>query len=280
MSETVTFTEPEVSVCLTARLIEEDKLYWVAIGGPPLVAIRLARAMQAPKTAYVVEDGTIAPAAPSEVAEFMTGGGAEGAVAWTSMNTVGLHAALGYMDYGVLAAVQVDRYGNFNSTFVGGSYERPARRFGGPGGANEIASMCWRTILMTKLQRRKFVERLDFMSSPGYLDGTPGARERAGLPPATGPYRVITEDAIFGFDDETRRMQIVGLLPWATVESVAAKTEFEPLVADEVEAVEPPTEEELTVLRSRVDPSGRTLGRGEWLQWDASTGELTRQGTT
>jgi acyl CoA:acetate/3-ketoacid CoA transferase beta subunit len=265
-------------VCVTGRLLEEEKLYWVAIGGPPLLAVRLARALDAPALSYVVEDGTIAPDPPIETPVFMFGGGAERAVSWTSMNAVGLHAALGYMDYGVLAAVQIDEYGNFNSTFVGESYERPARRFGGPGGANEIAAMCWRTIIMTGLQRRKFVWQLDFMSSAGYLDGSPRARERAGMPPDTGPYRVVTEDAVFGFDDESHRMTIVGLSPWATVESVAAKMEFEPLVAAEVELVEPPSEEELGVLRSEVDPGGRTLGRGEWFQWDAEAGELTRAG--
>jgi glutaconate CoA-transferase, subunit B len=279
MSESVAFTDTEHNVCVTARMLEEDRLYWVAIGGPPLLAIRLSKLTDAPKIAYVVEDGTIAPEAPGEVPLFMLGGGgAARAVAWTSMNTVGLHAALGYMDYGVLAAVQVDEYGNFNSTFVGDSYERPARRFGGPGGANEIASMCWRTILMTKLQRRKFVRRLDFMSSPGFLDGSPDARQRAGLPRDTGPYRVVTEDAVFGFDAETRRMQIVGLSPWATVESVAAKMEFEPLVADEVAVVPPPSEQELALLRARVDPTGRTVGRGEWLTWDQDSGQLVRSG--
>ena len=280
MSEPLSFTDSEYNICITSRLLEEDKLYWVAIGGPPLVAIRLAKQLHAPKIAYVVEDGTIAPEGPAAMPEFMTGGGAGAfrAVAWTNMNTVGLHAALGYMDYGVLAAVQIDQFGNFNSTFIGGTYDHPVRRFGGPGGANEIASMCWRTIIITKLQRRKFVTKLDFMSSPGFLDGTPRARERAGMPPDTGPYRVITEDATFGFDEETHRMQIVGLPPWSSVESVAAKMEFAPLVAGEIEAVVPPTDEELSALRAVVDPTGRTLSRGEWMQWNPETGELIRGG--
>lgn len=280
MGETVSFTDTEHNICVTSRLLEEDRLYWVAIGGPPLVAIRLAKAVRAPKIAYVVEDGTIAPEPPGDLPVFMLGGSAAAyrAVAWTDMNTIGLHAALGYMDYGLLAAVQVDEFGNFNSSFVGGTYDRPQRRFGGPGGANEIASMCWRTILMTKLQRRKFVRKLDFMSSPGFLDGSPGARVRAGLPPDCGPYRVITEDAMFGFDGETRRMRLIGLSPWATVESVRAKMEFEPLVADRIETVLPPAEEELAVLRSQVDVSGRTISRGEWLHYDPATGELRREG--
>ena len=280
MSTVHTFTDMEQIICTTARLMEEDRLYFVAIGGPPLIAVLLAKRLWTPNITYVVEDGTIAPSVPMPAPPFLiaASGASYRAVAWTDMNTVDFHAALGYIDYGVLAAVQVDEYGNFNSTFVGPAYERPARRFGGPGGANEIASLCWRTILMTRQQGRKFVRKLDFMSSPGFLDGSPGARGRAGLPPDCGPYRVITEDAMFGFDGETRRMTLIGLSPWSTVESVRAKMEFEPLVADRMETVLPPTEEELAVLRSQVDVSGRTISRGEWLHYDPATGELRREG--
>ena len=266
MSEQIAFTDTEQVICSAARLIEEDKLYFVAIGGTPLVAIILARRIHAPGVAYVVEDGTVAPQMPLPMPPFLLGGSRASyrAVAWTSMNTVDFHAALGYMDYGLLNALQVDEFGNFNSTFVGASYERPARRFGGPGGANEIASMCWRTVLMTRLQRRKFVKKLDFMSSPGYLDGTPGARERAGLPANTGPYRVLTEAAIFGFDDDSHRLKLLSIAPWTTVDQVLAQMEFEPIISDPVETLDIPSEEELHVLRTEVETTGRGL-LGEWI---------------
>jgi acyl CoA:acetate/3-ketoacid CoA transferase beta subunit len=187
------------------------------------------------------------------------------------MNTVSFHACLGYIDYGVLAAVQVDQFGNFNSTFVGPSYDRPERRFGGPGGANEIASLCWRTILMTRQQGRKFVNKLDFMSSPGFLDGSPGARERAGLPPETGPWRVVTEMAVFDFDEDTRRMRLRAHAPWTTVGDVLAELEFEPLIAPDLESIDVPSEEELAALRSEVDPTGRTI-RGRWITVEEENG--------
>jgi glutaconate CoA-transferase subunit B len=274
MSETRTFTDMEQIICTTARLLEEDKLYFVAIGGPPLVAVLLAKRLYAPKIAYVVEDGTIAPEVPMPAPPFLiaASGSSYRAVAWTDMNTVDFHAALGYIDYGVLAAVQVDAYGNFNSTFVGPAYERPARRFGGPGGANEIASLCWRTILLTRQQGRKFVRKLDFMSSPGFLDGSPCARERAGLPPETGPWRVVTEMAAFDFDEDSRRMRLRGVVPWATVDDVLAEMEFEPLIAKELQTLQPPSEEELTALRSDVDPTGRTI-RGRWLTVEQENGQ-------
>jgi glutaconate CoA-transferase subunit B len=260
------FTDNEAIITYASRLMEEDLLYFVAIGGPPLLAVLLAKQLRAPRIAYVVEDGTIAPEMRLPAPPFMIGAGLASAraVAWTDMNTVDFHAARGFIDCGVLAAVQVDAHGNFNSTFAGGSFDRPERRFGGPGGATEIASLCWRTILMTRLQKRKFVSKLDFMSSPGYLDGTPRARERAGLPADTGPYRVVTERALFGFDDESHRMTLLAVAPWSSVDDVLSDMEFEPLVSANVETLEPPTEREMDVLRTQVDPSGRTIA-GDWI---------------
>jgi glutaconate CoA-transferase subunit B len=240
-----------------------------------LVAVLLARRLWAPQLAYVVEDGTIAPLVPLPAPPFMIGGSGASyrAVAWTDMNTVDFHAALGYIDYGVLAAVQVDEYGNFNSSFVGPAYERPERRFGGPGGANEIASLCWHTILMTRQQGRKFVRKLDFMSSPGFLDGTPGAREGAGLPRDTGPWRVVTEMAVFDFDEKTRRMRLRAVAPWATADDVLAEMEFEPLIAPSLETIGLPSEEELAALRAEVDPGGRTI-RGRWITVEEEDGRV------
>ena len=269
MSGAAAFTTNEASIIYASRLMEEERLYFVAIGGPPLLAILLAKRLRAPAISYVVEDGTIAPQVPLPTPPFMIGAGlaSSRAVAWTDMNTVDFHAGLGYIDYGMLAAVQVDPWGNFNSTFLGQDYDRPERRFGGPGGATEIASLCWRTILMTRLERRKFVERLDFMSSPGFLDGSPGARERAGLPRDTGPWRVITERAVFGFDEESRRMTLVAVAPWSSVDDVLSRMAFTPLIAPQLESLPLPTDEELTVLRTEIDPGGRTIA-GDWITPD------------
>ena len=274
MSDVHTFTDMEQIISTTCRLMEEDKLYFVAIGGPPLVAVLLAKRLRTPDIAYIVEDGTIAPQVSLPAPPFLiaASGASYRAVSWTDMNTVTFHAGLGYMDYGVLAAVQVDQYGNFNSTFVGPAYERPARRFGGPGGANEIASLCWRTILMTRQQGRKFVNKLDFMSSPGFLDGSAGARERVGLPSETGPWRVVTEMAVFDFDEETRRIRLRAVAPWATVDDVLAEMEFEPLIAPSLESIAIPSEEELAALRAEVDPTGRTI-RGRWITVEVDDGQ-------
>jgi len=273
MSNEINFTQSEHIICATANLIEEDKAYWVAIGGPPLMAMLLARRQQAPKVFYVVEDGTVSPQPPTYVPFISGASGAAGyrAIAWKDMNTMGFHCALGYYDYGILDCLQVDMYGNINSSIIGDDYDRPKRRFGGPGGANEIASMCWRTILMAEIEKRKYPKRVDFISSPGYLDGSPGARERAGLPANTGPYRVVSDKCIFGFDEETKRMKLLALAPWATVEDVLAGIGFEPLIAATLGTVAPPTEQQLTILRSEIDPEGRVISQGQWISYRPET---------
>ena len=275
MSEQLTFTDVEANICTIAGMIEEDKLYFVQMAGAPLMAILLAKYMRTPDVGYVVEEGAVTPRPSFPLPRMMLGASRSHhrAVGWYGMNIADSHAALGFMDYGLLACLQVDKFGNFNSTFIGGTYEQPERRFGGPGGAPEIASQCWRTLLMTKLERRKFVNKLDFMSSPGYLDGTPDARERAGMPANTGPYKIITQEAVFDFDAETHHMRLIAMMPWMTVEQVLSKMEFKPLVADPVERMEPPTDEQLTIIRAQIDPGGLTVSRGEWIAIDCASGE-------
>lgn len=274
-SPTLSFTDVEATICHIAHMIEEDKLYFVQMAGAPLMALLLGKRLRAPKVGYVVEEGAVCPDPEFPLPRMMLGSSASHfrAAQWTSMNAVDAHAALGFMDYGLLAALQVDRFGNFNSTYIGGTFNKPERRFGGPGGANEIASQCWRTIIMTKLQKRKFVEKVDFVSSPGYLDGTPGARERVGLPPGTGPWRIVTAEATFGFDDATHEMRLDAIAPWTTAEEVLEQIEFRPLVAGELGRMEVPGEDELKMIRTEIDPSGLSTGKGDWLTIDAATGK-------
>jgi glutaconate CoA-transferase subunit B len=163
------------------------------------------------------------------------------------------------IDYTFLGGAQIDRYGNLNSTVIGDP-RRPKVRFPGSGGANDFASLCWRTLIMTQHDRRRFVARLDFLTSPGYLTG-PGAREAAGLPADTGPYKVITDLAVMGFDEPSKRMCVESLHPGITFAHVQENTSFELLQAATVTATEPPRELELRVLRDEVDPNRYVLGR-------------------
>jgi glutaconate CoA-transferase subunit B len=225
-------------ICVGARLLEDNKNYFAG-GGLPQIAFTLAQRLYAPNITYVAEWGVIDARCGVPAM-----GGAEA--------DRQAHAQLGLMDYGLLAALQIDPYGNINSSFVGGDFANPSRRFGGPGGATGIASCCWRTIYLTQLQARKFVEEIDHISSPGYLDGSPGARERAGLPRGTGPYRVVTPEAIFGFDEETRRMKLISVAQDVTVDQVLENMSFEPVVAEKVDTIPEPSEADVSFLRNEV----------------------------
>src|SRR5205807_5990758 len=130
-----------------------------------------------------------------------------------------------------LGGAQIDPFGNLNSTLIGGAYDRPRVRLPGSGGANDLASLCWRILVVTNHDPRRFVPKLDFVTTPGYLTG-PGAREAAGLPPGTGPYRAITDLAVMGYHDQTKRMQILSLHPGVTLEQVKRATSFELAVAE------------------------------------------------
>jgi glutaconate CoA-transferase subunit B len=165
----------------------------------------------------------------------------------------------GTVDYTFLGGAQIDCYGNLNSTVLG-DYRRPKVRLPGSGGANDLASLCWRTLIIMPHDRRRFVPKLDFVTTPGYLTG-PGAREEAGLPPGTGPYRVISTLALMGFDWETKRMRVESLHPGVTREEVIRNTGFELLFADPLPANEEPSQEELAVLRNEIDPERLIIGR-------------------
>jgi glutaconate CoA-transferase subunit B len=268
MTPATHFAEREQLICTVARMIEEDKNYWVGGGGEPLYTILLAQKLYTPKVQYLTEDGVLSPQATLPFDPLMTMVASRAgyrALQWGTMNTAGNFAQLGYVDVGVLNTLQVDRYGNVNSTVLGPYQDGVGRRFGGPGGADTIAAQCWRTILMTDQQKRKFVERVDFISSPGFLDG-PGAREKAGLPAGTGPWRVATPWAMFGYEEKSCELMLVAVSAFVSVDQVLAEMSFTPKMAPNIETLDPPSEEELTVIRSQLDIEGQTTGRGRWVE--------------
>jgi Acyl CoA:acetate/3-ketoacid CoA transferase, beta subunit len=182
------------------------------------------------------------------------------AIQTTSMPEIMESLQRGVVDYCFLGGAQIDMYGNLNSTMIGTDYQHPKVRFPGSGGANDFGSLAWRTLVMTPQSPRRFVPKVDFVTTPGYLTGA-GAREKAGLPPGTGPYKVITNLAVIGYDEETKRMKIESVYPNITVEEVQKNTGFELLIKGEVPTTEPPTKEELKILREEVDPLRLIIGR-------------------
>jgi acyl CoA:acetate/3-ketoacid CoA transferase beta subunit len=164
----------------------------------------------------------------------------------------------GYIDYGFLGGAMIDVYGNINTTVIG-KWEHPDVRLPGSGGANDVGSLCHRTIIIMKQDRRRFVEQVDFITTPGYLDG-PGGRDRAGLPAGSGPYRVITQLGVFGFDDISKRMMILAVHPGVTPADIQENCSFDLTVSATVETTQVPTEREQRVLRE-IDPAGVITGK-------------------
>lgn len=255
------FTEVEFMICQCARLIRDGTLVFIGYGMPQIAAI-LAQRLHAPGMVQVYEFGAVGALPETPFVRFTMGGprNCYRSVAWTSMNTIFAQAQLGLIDMGVLGATQIDRFGNMNSTIVGRDYHRPEKRFPGSGGANEVLSQCWQTVVIVKHEHRRFVEKVDFVTSPGFLDGTPGARERAGLPKDTGPWRVATSKALYGFDDRTRQMILLGVLQGLSVDDTLKEMGFTPLIASTLEELAPPTAEELRILREEIDPDRAIIG--------------------
>jgi glutaconate CoA-transferase subunit B len=255
----MTYGAMELMICCAARALENGRT--VAVGtGVPCAAAMLAQRTGAPDLTILFEAGGVAPQLPTmpiSVGDSRTFW--RGLMA-TSMADIMETCQRGMVDYTFLGGAQIDAYGNLNSTMIGGDYARPKVRLPGSGGANDLASLCWRVLVVTNHDRRRFVEKLDFLTTPGYLTG-PGAREAAGLPAGTGPYRVITDLAVLGYDEQTRRMQVLSLHPGVTLQQVRAATSFELGVREPPATTTPPSAEELRILRDEVDPHRYVIGR-------------------
>src|SRR5512133_659563 len=253
------YTLMELMVCTAAHLLEDNKTAVIGTGAP-LAAAMLAQKTHAPNLVVLFEAGGIAPIL--EILPISVGGSPTQthALAHGSMFDIMEACQRGLVDYSFLGGAQIDQYGNLNSTMIGEDYAHPKVRLPGSGGANDLASLCWKTVSIVPHEKRKFVPKVDFITSPGYLSG-PGAREAAGLPPNTGPYRVISTLALMGFDPQTKCMRVESLFPGVTREDVIANTGFEIGFADPLPNLPEPTDEELRILRTEVDPQGRVIGK-------------------
>ncbi len=252
------YNRMELMICLAARAIEDGSTAVVGTGAPCAAAM-LAQKTVAPKLMIFFEAGGIGPILPSMPISVGDSRTFHKALVASSMPEIMETCQRGMVDYTFLGGAQIDMYGNINSTLIG-DYDRPKVRFPGSGGANDLASLCWRTMMITPQDKQRFTNDIDFITSPGYLTGK-GAREAAGLPRGTGPYKIITNLAVMGFDEETKRMRVEALHPGISREDVIENTGFELLWAPELGSSEPPTQEELDILRNEVDPMRYIIGR-------------------
>ncbi len=257
----MSYTDVEFMICQAARLLEDNKTVFVGWGMPQVVAL-LAERLYTPNITQVFEFGAIGPQSRTPFLRGTMGGpqNTYRSLQWCSMGLAFSYAQAGYIDYGMLGAAQIDKYGNINSTMIGDDYERPKVRFPGSGGGNEVASYCWKTIIVMNHEKRRFVERCDFVTSPGHvMDGK--TREEYGLPKGTGPWRVITSKAMFDFDEETKVMRLIAVREGLSVDDVVNDMGFRPVIADDIKVLEPPTEEELRILRDEIDPYRLVIGK-------------------
>jgi glutaconate CoA-transferase subunit B len=235
---------------MSARLLREGQVVFAGVG-IPLLAATLAQRMHAPGLTILFEGGTIG--AFVEPGKLPPSTNEQRCTRRANMvlgsTDVLLLLQRGYVDVGFMGGAQIDQYGNLNSSFIGDP-EQPATRLPGTGGGNDIASLTQMIVAM-KHEKRRFVNRVDFVTSPGFLSGG-DSRPDAGLI-AGGMYRVVTDLGIFGFDERSKRMELVAVHPGVAAEQVQANTGFELLIATDLPITDPPTEKELAVLR-HLDP--------------------------
>lgn len=249
----------ELMICAAAHLLENNRTAVIGTGAP-LAAAMLAQKTHAPNLIIFFEAGSMSPRL--ELLPISVGGSATQthAIIHGSMHDIMEACQRGAVDYAFLGGAQIDPYGNLNSTMIGADHDHPQVRLPGSGGANDLASLCWKTVTIIPHEKRKFVPRIDFVTTPGYLSG-PGTREAAGLPRDSGPYKVISTLAVMGFDPQSKCMQVESLHPGVTREEVTANTGFTLPFAEPLQITPEPTNEELRLLRQEVDPLGRVIGK-------------------
>lgn len=260
MTETP-YTPAELTVILGSRALQDGQVVFAGAGLPLLAAVH-AQNFHAPTLAILFEVGGIAPqikagSLPRSANEARS---VRRSVMMPPTMDMLLYLQRGLIDVGFLGGAQVDRYGNLNSSVVG-TLQKPIVRLPGSGGANDIASSANRVFIISYHEKKRFVEKVDFCTSPGFLQGG-RSREEQGLL-GGGVEKVITNLGILGFDPETREMQLLAIHPGVTVKDVQEKTGFELRVSAQLEETPPPTEEELKVLRA-LDPERRFLKAGEF----------------
>ncbi|MEW6080700.1 MAG: CoA-transferase [Bacillota bacterium] len=251
-------SQGEMMIVAAARMLRDNERAFIGIGQPNLAA-NLAKRLYAPGLVMIYEAGVIGAdplRLPLSIGDPCL---VSGALSVCSMYEVfSLYLQRGLIDVGFLGAAQVDRFGNLNSTVIG-DYHNPKVRLAGSGGACDIAILSRRTLILIPHSPRRFPERVDFITSPGYL-GHRSQREALGI--SGGPEAVITNLGVMKFD-ETGEMYLAALHSGVSVTEVKENTGWDLKVSRNLEENAPPTPEELRVLREELDPHRIYLGKLE-----------------
>lgn len=254
MADYTNYTNKEMQAVAIAKSIQDGQVVIVGTG-LPLIGASLAKRVYAPKCNLIVESGLM-DCSPIEVprsvgdCRFM----AHCAVQWPNIRFIGFEANEWLHDTDRLIAfiggAQIDPYGNVNSTCIG-DYHKPVTRFTGSGGANGISTYS-NTIIMMQHEKRRFMQKIDYVTSPGWIDG-PDGRAKKHLPTNRGPQMVVTDRGIMKFDEQTKRMYLAGYYPTSSPEDVIENTGFEIDVSRAV-PLEAPDPEVIRMIREEIDP--------------------------
>jgi glutaconate CoA-transferase subunit B len=250
-------TANELLAVLGARELSDHQTVFTGVGAPMMASV-LAQRLHAPRLTMVIEGGIVGPQwrpgwLPISTNEMRA---AYHAQMLPGITDAFLLAQRGFLDVGFIGGAQIDQWGNLNTSAIGG-YERPKVRLPGSGGANDIISLCRSVIILTVHEKRRFIPKVDFITSPGHVAGG-DSRERSGLL-FGGVRRVVTTLGLFDFEPTSRRMRLEAVHPGVTVEQVRDLTPFDLLVAESVATTAPPTANELGILRS-LDPERQFIG--------------------
>jgi glutaconate CoA-transferase subunit B len=252
------YSASDQMVISAAKQIKDYEVVYVGVG-LPMIAAMFAKHTHAPNSTIVIENGTVRSNLFPLPGATDTLGTQTMSDQLTSLFYVDCLGQAGFIDAGFLGAGQIDKYGNLNDTVVG-DYMNPIHRWPGSGGANDVMSFCKRTIVILKQDKRRFLEKVDFITCPGYLDGKPGRREELGMLTGTGPVSVITDLGTYEFVDREMVLKSVHTDAGVTLDKVKEETGWDLKVSDKLEDTVPPTEEEMRVFRDEVDPDYMWVG--------------------
>ena len=242
-------------VVSAARQIKDDDVIYVGVGLPILASL-LAKNTHAPNCVIVIQTGIVRTSLFPLPMAADTLGSQSFADQLTSLAYVNYLGQAGHMTMGFIGAGQIDKYGNCNDTAIG-DYYNPVHRWPGSGGGTDVMSFCHRTTIILRQSKKRFPPKVDFITCPGYLDGKPGQREEAGMPPNTGPATVITNLGIYTFENREMVLKSIHSGVGVTVDDIKAEVGWDIKISPDLEDTVPPTEEELRIFREQVDP-GRT----------------------
>jgi glutaconate CoA-transferase subunit B len=261
MSDTVReYTPAEMMIVVAARALVGVRTVFVGVGLPN-IACNVARYTVAPDLELIYESGVYGAQPARQPLSIGDPTLVTGAISVTSMaDLFGLYLQGGLVETALLGGAQIDRYGNLNTTVIG-SYDHPKVRLPGSGGACEIAINAQRVFIIMHLKKRAFVERLDFLTTPGHFHGGTSAQE-LGIA-GKGPQLVITDKALFDFENAEREMQLISLYPGVTLDDVTAEMGWQVRVAETLSGTAPPTTDEIALVRGRLNSGKQSGGTGE-----------------